>query len=438
MTFGLQAKRALFVSTFLVLSAVSTAEAGFEWKGTAPVAQKPAPVATAPAMPSDMPGLEPVISWDGGSVPTAPVAIGRASSPVAMPANRVDAVEQSVITNAPTPVMPLMQPNIQSADLGEEVSGFGDDLPLVIALQQVVPAGYQFSFASGVNPGVSVSWDGGKPWKTVLSDMLSKQGLGYKIRDNAVVIGYFPTEDVTPVQHVQVSSAPAIAPARQSDAEPVEIRREKPSSFFKKKTESVTSQNDGIQKTPETVDVPAATAPLTAPPVERKTTQVSPVQGSPVIAPFMASHEGVSLPPESNAPRSLLGSIKGGSPVIEETPVPVAAPAAPVVQMASAATAPIAVSAPPQLAEPTWQGAKGQTLRDVLKAWADTSGVELYWSIDYDYRLGGDVNYGGTFDEAVGKLLDQFSGVRPQPYGQLHQSGDSPRVLVIKSYDLTP
>ncbi len=85
---------------------------------------------------------------------------------------------------------------------------------------------------------------------------------------------------------------------------------------------------------------------------------------------------------------------------------------------------------------PVWNGGKGQTLHDVLKKWSDMAGVELYWSIDYDYRLDGDVALSGTYDEAISKILEKFSAVRPQPYGQLHQLGRDQRILVVKSYDL--
>ena len=40
----------------------------------------------------------------------------------------------------------------------------------------------------------------------------------------------------------------------------------------------------------------------------------------------------------------------------------------------------------------------------------------------------------GTYDEAVGSLLDKFTAVRPQPYAELHRG--TPRVLMVKSYDL--
>ena len=119
--------------------------------------------------------------------------------------------------------------------------------------------------------------------------------------------------------------------------------------------------------------------------------------------------------------------------------VPAPTPAAtPVATDATPATATVQPAAAMTAVAPagSWQGTKGATLRDVLKAWSDKAGVDLYWSIDYDYRLSEDVGLSGSYDEAVASLLDKFSAVRPQPYGQLHQGGKGPRVLVIKSYDI--
>ncbi len=62
--------------------------------------------------------------------------------------------------------------------------------------------------------------------------------------------------------------------------------------------------------------------------------------------------------------------------------------------------------------------------------------VQLYWSTDYDYRLNSDIAYGGDFEEAVSRLLDQFSAVKPQPYGQLHRNPETGAVLVINTYGL--
>lgn len=66
--------------------------------------------------------------------------------------------------------------------------GFGNDLPLALALSQVIPPEFAHSFALGVDPGTTVSWQGGKPWNLVLEDMLRPQGLTATVKQNTVTI----------------------------------------------------------------------------------------------------------------------------------------------------------------------------------------------------------------------------------------------------------
>lgn len=69
-----------------------------------------------------------------------------------------------------------------------EVSGFGADLPLALALRQVVPAEYSFSFGEGVNPGYRVSWNGGRSWDAVLKDMISPLDLSAQIFEKSILL----------------------------------------------------------------------------------------------------------------------------------------------------------------------------------------------------------------------------------------------------------
>lgn len=69
-----------------------------------------------------------------------------------------------------------------------EAVGFGRDLPLALALSQVIPSEFTHSYAIGVDAGVSVSWEGGKPWDQVLHDMLSAQNLTAVIQGDQVII----------------------------------------------------------------------------------------------------------------------------------------------------------------------------------------------------------------------------------------------------------
>lgn len=445
------------LTALALIGATTAAQAGFEWKGPAAAPKKPSPTITTTVgstATGDMAGLEPVISWNG------------AVSETAMPAQKVDEVDVTAIITTPapteaapqevaaeeivveTPMMTLLPatqapevtaPIVAEAEGADVLSGFGSDLPLVIALQQVVPAGYQYSFASGVNPGVSVSWDGGKVWQHVLADMLSAQSLGYKINNNTVVIGHYASPTVTTAPtRVLLSTTPEapayvptkadqlpedlVAPTATTSApvldttpaatttlpapssEPVYIRREKPSSLLKK------SSADDAAKTTETVAAVEA-APVVAEAVVAETAvaEVAVVKNETPASKWI----------DSTAPVSLSAANEPAATAVEAAPV--AVPAIPVAGVITG----------------QWHASKGQTLRDALKKWSDTAGVELYWSIDYDFRLDSDVDYSGNYDEAVTKALDRFASSRPQPYGQLHQSSEGPRVLVVKSYDLT-
>ena len=452
--------RALMVSGVALLCFSSPAHAGFEWRGPLepPVRQAaPAPVQ------DDMSGLEPVVGWDGKAAPAAapaPVAAAVPTTPV-----HAEPVSPALAPFTPAAPAPAAAPS-------DVVAGFGRDLPLVIALQQVAPAGHQFSFAPGVNPGVMVSWEGGKPWQQVINDMLAPQGLGYQLQGNVVVVGFFnsgdaavpadaaqgmsvmpsdsaaaPVDAPTPLTSApaeDTSAAPAAAsaaPAADVAAEPVSIRRARPAAD---------SRTAGAQ--PETLSVmaaPNAKEPVMSYPPETAGSRPVAVTSLPPAAtksPVSEAPADLAVPPpmEQMSPAPEAAAEAPAAEVKAEAapaPAPAATEAAPAAEVAAptslVAPAEASTAAPQKAGEP-WAGTKGATLRDTLKSWSDAANVELFWSIDYDYKLKGDVKYSGSYDEAVGKLLDQFAAVRPQPYGQLHKGKDGPSVLVVKSYDLTP
>lgn len=457
--------RALMVSGVALLCFSSPAQAGFEWRGPLepPVRQAaPAPVQ------NDMSGLAPVTAWDGSAAP-APAA----------PAAPVAAVDAEPVSPALAPFTPATAAPAPAAAPTDVVAGFGRDLPLVIALQQVAPAGHQFSFAPGVNPGVMVSWEGGKPWQQVMNDMLAPQGLGYQLQGNVVVIGFFNTDaavlppgaadGMSVMPSDEASAAPAGAPtsltaapaaetapvvaaeaapaeaaaaeAVTSHGEPVTIRRSRPASESRTagaQTESVSvmaapgGKEPVMSYPPET----AGTRPVAVTSLPPAATQ-SPVSEAPADLAVPPPMEAMSPAPEAAAeaaPAAEAAKVEAAKVEAAVEAAPAAAVAAPTSLVAPAEQS----TAAPQKAGAPWAGAKGATLRDTLKSWSDAASVELFWSIDYDYKLKNDISYAGSYDEAVGKLLDQFASVRPQPYGQLHKGKDGPSVLVVKSYDLTP
>ncbi len=137
----------------------------------------------------------------------------------------------------PSSVTPVLLPPSQTAEKIEwaptpavketlPLQGFGKDLPLVLALRQIVPVDYAYGFASNDLAGTRIDWQGGKPWPSVLSDSLSAAGLRADISGKAVLIskiaGYAPitpTPETAPQNDLPVSPAPVEA----SKAEPLPL-----------------------------------------------------------------------------------------------------------------------------------------------------------------------------------------------------------------------
>ena len=66
--------------------------------------------------------------------------------------------------------------------------GFGSEIPLAMALRQVVPADYAYAFGNGVNPGYRVSWNGGQPWNDVVFAMINPLDLVAYVRGKKLFI----------------------------------------------------------------------------------------------------------------------------------------------------------------------------------------------------------------------------------------------------------
>lgn len=66
--------------------------------------------------------------------------------------------------------------------------GFGRNIPLSLALSQIVPSEFSRQVSPTIDQDMSVSWSGGKPWDQVLNDMLSEKNLRAEVHGNTVVI----------------------------------------------------------------------------------------------------------------------------------------------------------------------------------------------------------------------------------------------------------
>jgi hypothetical protein len=348
---------------------------------------------------------------------------------VALAAPQGDIQWNQDVSAAPAPV---------SAAGGEIISGFGTEMPLAIALQQVVPTGYDLSFAAGVNKNTAVSWEGGKPWKQVLAEMLSARQLGFRLEDNVVAIDHLtgktqasPVAEEKLLPPVSLTKPELAATSAVNKPEEKEKTAAAPVDSIVSRRNSITARRDsdadhyswlerfrdrfGFKKQGQNKEaVPAAV-------VEEKAVTDKTAEDK------VAEEKAVETKISSRRNKSV-----ETLPALEVAPPPAAVPLGAAAKSATEkhAAAAIAEAAP----KPVWLAPKDKTLKDVLSDWSKTAGVELYWSTDYDYRLNGNIAYSGTFDEAVGQLLGGFTEIRPQPYGQLHQVLDGSKVLVVNTY----
>lgn len=221
----------LIAASVLVLSAAS-AQAGFQWTAPAPSAAAPgnsnarppemAPrSAAAPVTPVMSESLAsgqsiqagaPIATMPDGPASAAPIyGQGMTNDPVTWNApmqqqqrsrnNEVyvprapqtNGMPQPIVAQAPAPVSGsidgysnLLSPMNNSQY--EVAQGFGRDLPLVMAIRQIVPPRYGFVFDQNIDVQQHISWQGGAPWDIVLQNTLAPMGMQATINGNVISI----------------------------------------------------------------------------------------------------------------------------------------------------------------------------------------------------------------------------------------------------------
>lgn len=376
----------LLAGTTLAL-ATPPVHAGFNW--TPPPPPPPKETAVSPDM-----AAAPLTPVEGEKAPAAAAPAAPAPAPVAMEA---PAPAPAAAMPAPAAPAPATAPEYA------EIRGFGSDIPLTMALNQIVPAGYSSSFAPGIDPSTSVSWQGGRPWNVVLNDSLQSAGLTAMIDGHSVRIervGGSTAGD-------QMRAAMAAEGAWMG---PIE-QRYTPEQLAAIGADSKGYRPSYPRHTPRKMDSDrsAATTPATAP----------------------QSGDQANAMPTASSPASVTvgaASAQSGPTSLTDHMQQDTMPAA-------------GVSAPPP--PPTtldvnavshWKADKGQSLHDTLKAWCDRSNVNLVWESHKDYKINQKVSMSGTFPEAVMKLLTSYNDIKPRPVGQLHPNlPNGPSILIIQN-----
>lgn len=333
----------------------------------------PPPATMKVIMPEDAPSSAMEKTPNGEKLTISPYPVGAPAKPGQKPA----AAQAEVL--APIPSAPSVVPAPVTAQGFTDVSGFGKDIPLVIALREIVPAEYSFSFSPGLNLGQRVSWSGDKPWDQVVSEVISPLAMTAEIKGNIVHIS-------------KIGGEPA---QRQSAAEPQP--QTKP---------DVTSSIDG------------EAIPLVAHPVRANVTdpgaaaQTQPEQTIARIGEITASQ----------APQNLTA--------VEPASGDAAAPAADAQEAVA-----------PEVPAKFWEARKGESLKSVVDHWSSRAGVSLVWDATHDYNVDIDISTDSSFEDAVKILLANSAadpGDKPQAKFLKDVESNSLSVIVIKDSAVQP
>lgn len=396
------------------------------------------PLEKAPSLPSPMSSASPV-SVESGKGALAPDEMlplppgmgksGAEKKESSLSVATVKPVEAQKM--APPPNVPahpsLTGPVVSPAQSFATVEGFGRDVPLALAMRQIVPPDYAFSFGDGVDPGRRVSWSGGMPWNEALQKAVESSGLGVEVDGKTVVVAVGKGDSFPPAVVPQPPAASLQAPPSPSlDSPMMPLPR-------------MAGKPPGapVPLAPVSASVPAPAQ------VPSASARISPfMKASVAPPPPVVAKKGVDteslLPPVSAEAQELPVVSQSGDgsdgKVASVSPDPVFAPPVPIVQGKSSGAIPAYPRSFDANAIRDWTADSGSSLRKILSEWSREAGVQLYWSSEYDYPIQADVMLSGTYEKAVATLLDGLRDAQPRPLGRLHPNPpDGPAVLIIET-----
>jgi hypothetical protein len=423
-TFNKKRRQKLKTPHFLVLSfsiaglslfCSGAAKAGFEWVPAPKVEKKQMAPAVTP-MPA-------------GKVDVSPIATEKNSGQA--PEIKAEPLHTD---SAPSAMSTMGHMNYEK-DQGKtykEAMGFGRDIPLALAMRQIVPADYAYSFDSDVDPAMRIDWNGGKPWNEVLSEALFPHGLGVHIVGHTVWVrlGVGPVPKQT--SRVMPNAGP---PALETTSvEPVLGQGWQTGSSSAGSPHMSSAGSPHMSAHKEVGERLAGGYDIS----QEKNYNPSYPRRNPI--PLMMKSETASGAPQS---------LNNYEPAAYNEPVDVARSssqydAVPAIHSATGGEYKASASTQmPQKETKTldpyeirfWEAKQGESLRFTLMAWSEEANTELFWDSNADYVLPANVKMHGTYPDAIKTVLMLYEQVVPRPIGRLHPNLPAgPSVLTVETY----
>lgn len=288
---------------------------------------------------------------------------------------------------------PLSQANMDLQDLAQmpaigavesegtdKVEGFGSDVPLAIALQQILPADYTVSFGSNINPGSKVSWSGGASWIQTLQGMIAPLSLSAHVKGNKV---YIMGERQTLLNtEMAAQQAAMIDSAAGHD-----------SAIMGQDDQALAAQLNAIETA---TGIPSRA--IVQDPGEA-------TKGQPSVT-VKKMQQKVSL---DRKPKPLV--------------VQVSEHALKVTLSEDDQNTINSVAVPAAGSDGVWEARKGESLKETISAWAKVSGYDVNWEAEHDYILSSNIAATGQFDEALKALA--VNGLE----------GEIPAISILPAHD---
>lgn len=248
---------------------------------------------------------------------------------------------------------------IQSISVSAQtvVQGFGDNIPLAHAIEQIVPENYVVSFGKGVSVNEPVSWRGGTDWKSVLDVLAKNEGLSVRYDQDNILITQNPQNRASLSRGLDlVPYGDSNFEARiRDDSYASDIMANKPGLIFGGSgqvahTEPEKETGFGYVELNETEKVTPTNPPL---------------------------------------PDSIFIGVDDPS-----------------------------IYKP---AQDIWEVFAGTTLEDILMDWGDRSGWTVIWNSEYSYPIVADAQFRGEFVDVAAKLIRSMERARPPVRGEFYK-----------------
>ena len=319
--------------------------------------------------------------------------------------------------------------SVHSARAADAIEGFGNNVPLALAVRQIVPPGHEVTYGPGIDRNARVSWSGGADWQSVLRHITVK-GTPLAVSVNGSAVRLYDANGA------YEGPAPAVAaPARGAAPAPAY-------------SAPYAGSGRGLVMVPYRAGAPApapAPAPEPAPVVQVAPTPAPAPVAAPVPAPEPAPAPVAAPAPEparAAAPAREEVEVAEGAPEATPPQRPMTArerrAAAAAERAAARAARNPAPGSIPARATPavvsadgrTWHARAGQTLEQVVGDWADKAGWSAVFLSPMIYDLQASADFEGDFVEAAGSLVRSVRA-SPQPIATFYRGN---KTVVISNH----